>query len=60
MGRMSNDYAGLDQKAAWVRHQLFEMYVASKRGHLPSSLSLAEILVTLYYGGFYRYELGDP
>ena len=47
---MSSSYADLEQKAAWVRHQVFEMYVAAKRGHLVSSLSLTEILITLYYG----------
>ncbi|MBW2416499.1 MAG: transketolase [Deltaproteobacteria bacterium] len=57
---MGSSYADLEQKAAWIRHQVFEMYVAAKRGHLVSSLSLTEILVTLYYGGFYRYERGNP
>lgn len=49
----------LDEKAAWVRHLVFEMVMKSKRGHLPSSLSCVDILVALYYGHVLRYTAGN-
>ncbi|MBF0304333.1 MAG: transketolase [Alphaproteobacteria bacterium] len=36
------------------------MVMTTKRGHVPSSFSCAEILVSLFYGGVARYTRGDP
>ena len=38
----------LKAKAHWLRRELFEMAMRQKKGHIPSSFSCAEILVTLY------------
>lgn len=39
----------LVQKAKWVRQQIFEMVTRTQRGPIPSSFSMVEILVALYY-----------
>jgi transketolase len=36
-------------KAKWVRQQLFEMITRTQRGPIPSTFSMVEILVALYY-----------
>lgn len=41
----------LESKAAWLRRELFEMFIRAKKGHIPSCFSCVDILVTLYYGG---------
>lgn len=50
----------LNAKALWLRQQLFEMCMRQRQGHIPSSFSCAEILVTLYYGGVARWARGEP
>ncbi|MEO5375425.1 MAG: transketolase [Alphaproteobacteria bacterium] len=50
----------LPARAAWLRRELFTMVIAQQQGHLPSSFSMAEILVTLYYGGIARQFPGEP
>lgn len=50
----------LEQKARWLRQELFEMVIRQRAGHLPSSYSMTEILVQLYYGGVTRYWPGEP
>jgi transketolase len=50
----------LKKKAAWLRHEAFEMVVRAKKGHYPSSASCTEIVVALYYGGFLRYDARNP
>lgn len=47
-------------KSQWLRRELLEMVARSKKGHLPSSYSCTEILISLYYGGVLRYERGNP
>lgn len=44
----------LENKAKWLRQQIFELVVAKKKGHIPSCFSIVEILVALYYGGIKR------
>lgn len=39
----------LNAKALWVRQQLFEMIIRTQRGPIPSTFSMVEILVALYY-----------
>ncbi len=36
------------------------MVMATKKGHIPSSFSCTELLVSLYYGGFLRHRKGEP
>ena len=55
---MGDDY--LRKKAAWFRRVVFEMLSKAEQGHPGSVLSLAEILVTLFYGGVFRFEKGNP
>lgn len=50
----------LEEKAAWLRRELFEMVIRQGKGHLPSCFSCTEILVSLYYGGIANYRAGDP
>ncbi len=47
-------------KSRWLRKELFEMVIRQGKGHIPSSFSMAEILVALYYGGVLRFRFGEP
>jgi transketolase len=47
-------------RSRWLRLALFEMVMRTRRGHIPSSFSCAEILLALFYGGVLRYRRGDP
>ena len=44
------DIAGLEHKAKQIRNMILQMCI-STGGHIVSSLSCVDILVTLYYGG---------
>jgi len=50
----------LIEKPGWLRKQLFEMVMRTKKGHVPSSFSIVEILIALFYGGILRYQAGRP
>ncbi|MED5535790.1 MAG: transketolase [Pseudomonadota bacterium] len=50
----------LKQKSAWLRRELFEMFLRAKQGHPGSVFSQIEITAVLYYGGVLRYRHGDP
>lgn len=50
----------LRQKSAWLRKELFEMVIRSKKGHIPSSFSCLEFVVALFYGGYLRYDPKRP
>ena len=50
----------LIDKSQWLRHEIFNMIIGQKTGHIPSSFSCAEILCSLYYGGVAHYQPGDP
>lgn len=50
----------LKEKAKWVRRQVLEMCVAANVGHIASSLSCVEILMSLYYGGTLRFDPTNP
>lgn len=43
-----------------VRHDIIEMLEASKSGHPGGSLSIADILSTLYFSGTMKYDSYDP
>lgn len=50
----------LEKKAYWVRKKTLQMCVRSDSGHLASSLSCTDILVTLYYGGIIKHNPKNP
>ena len=54
------DIEHLIERSRWLRQEVFEMVLRQRDGHVPSSFSMAEILVSLYYGGVLRYERGNP
>ena len=53
-------YEELIDKSKWLRQSLFKMIIRQKAGHIPSSFSMAEILVSLYYGGVAKIFHEDP
>lgn len=48
---MKKKYINLVNKSKWLRSEIFEMVVKVNQGHIASSLSQAEILISLYYSG---------
>lgn len=44
----------LEQKAQWVRQKSFQMQIQAGKGHLGGALSVADILVGIYYSGIFR------
>ena len=48
---MKKKYSNLVNKSKWLRKEIFEMVVKINQGHIASSLSQAEILISLYYSG---------
>jgi len=50
----------LEDKALWLRQQVFDMVIRQGKGHIPSCYSCAEIMTALYYGGNVRYTVGNP
>ena len=57
---MNNLSKRLIQKSRWLRKEIFEMVVKVNQGHIASSLSQAEILIALYYGGVAKIKKNDP
>jgi transketolase len=53
------DLDELAERSRWLRREVFEMVLRQHEGHVPSSFSMAEILVTLYYGGILRWTRGN-
>ncbi len=39
-------------KSQWLRKEIFELVCSKKKGHFPSSFSCAEIVISLFYGGY--------
>mgnify|MGYP006280614511 FL=1 len=50
----------LTSKAFALRKRMLKMCVAAGKGHVTSSLSCIEILVSLYYGGIMRHDPKNP
>ncbi len=48
-----------EQRAREVRRQMFEKYLLLQQGHPGSTLSMADVAVALYYGGFVRRDPQD-
>lgn len=57
---MKDKYAGLKEKAGYIRRQVLDMCVSAGTGHVTSSFSCVEILVSLYHGGILRYDPSHP
>ena len=54
------DIEYLKEKSAWLRRELFELVIRSRKGHIPSSYSCTEIVVALFYGGYFRHNPKHP
>jgi transketolase len=50
----------LRAKSQWLRRELLEMVLRAKKGHIPSSFSCAEIAISLFYGGYLRFDRANP
>lgn len=50
----------LNERAKWLRQEVFKMAARVRQGHLASVLSEIEILVALFYGDVLRYTAGKP
>lgn len=50
----------LQQKANKLRQDILKMIYAAEAGHPGGSLSVIDILTTLYYGGFVSYNAQNP
>ncbi len=57
---VKRDIQLLKERSQWLRKELFELVMRTKKGHVPSSYSCAEILVALFYGGYLRFDSKDP
>lgn len=57
---MSVTIQELGKKAFQIRQDMLEMCIKAGTGHVTSSLSSIDILVTLYYGGILRVDPGNP
>ncbi|MDR2651235.1 MAG: transketolase [Prevotellaceae bacterium] len=49
----------LENKADYLRKRIIKVCVSSGAGHMTSSLSVLDILVTLYLGNILRYDSSD-
>jgi len=50
----------LTKKANYTRNQILDMCVGAGTGHVTSSFSCTEILVSLFHGGILRYDPKNP
>lgn len=50
----------LQRKAYHIRHDVLQMCVKAKTGHVTSSMSCIDILVALYHGGILKHFPEDP
>tara|TARA_B100000989_G_C19452012_1_gene432217 strand:+ start:96 stop:932 length:837 start_codon:yes stop_codon:yes gene_type:complete len=57
---VKSKYSYLIKKSKWLRSEIFEMVVKVNQGHIASSLSQAEILISLYYGGTLNIKKNQP
>lgn len=57
---MFHNNIDLNQKAYTLREEMLEMCINAGDGHVTSSLSCAEILTILYYGGYLRHKPDEP
>jgi len=57
---MEKNYKEYEEKARYLRRKVLEMCIKAGTGHVTSSFSSVEILVTLYYGGILKYNTENP
>ena len=60
MSKALQDFRQLRKKTEELRYNLTAMMAYAGSGHPGGSLSVLEILTTLYYGGVMRYDAEDP
>lgn len=56
---MSNKKS-LINKSKWLRKEIFEMVIKVNQGHIASSYSQCEIVISLFYGSILRYKRNNP
>ena len=56
---MKINFKKLDDKADYIRKQILKI-VISKGGHLATSFSATDILITLYYSGILKFRSSNP
>lgn len=57
---MLKDFRKLEDKTHYICNQVLDMCIKAGTGHVTSSLSCAEVLVVLYYGGILNYDASNP
>lgn len=50
----------LKRRSIWLRQELVEMVALARKGHIPSSFSCAEMVIALFYGGFFKSTPQNP
>lgn len=50
----------LINKSKWLRKEIFEMVIKVNQGHIASSFSQCEIVISLFYGSILRYRKNKP
>ncbi|MDC3070712.1 transketolase [Candidatus Pelagibacter sp.] len=50
----------LINKSKWLRKEIFEMVIKANQGHIASSFSQCEIVISLFYGSILRYKRNNP
>lgn len=50
----------LKKKSLWVRNQILERVVFTRKGHIGGAFSCTDILVALYYGSILRFDPKKP
>jgi transketolase len=56
----TRDVNELIEKSKWLRREQFELVMKDKIGHFPSSSAIAEICISLFYGGILKYDPSNP
>lgn len=56
---MKRNIKDMKKKALYIRNQILDMCVKAGTGHVTSSFSCTELLVALYYGGIFRYDVSN-
>ena len=49
----------LIKKSNWLRNEIFEMVIKVNQGHIASSFSQCEIVISLFYGSILNYRKND-
>lgn len=60
MSEQTKNVETIEEKALQIRINSLKMIHAAKSGHPGGSLSIADILATLYFGGHLRYDPKNP